>query len=175
MRSVDSSALIASLALLLSGCASVPNEPVMRPIPPPPAGPPAGAATVVYAPPSTATPVATNLTIVPPGVEVSSNFVAHAQTNLAGSVGTAVNASPQGTPQYELIPPRPGPNYFWRDGFWQWQGSWVWIPGQWEYRPPPAVIFVPEPGFHYHYRFGPRLHRPWHHPGVPPPHRRWRY
>jgi hypothetical protein len=159
MWRIGSISLLASAVLFICGCESTPREPVMRPIPPPPPGPPPGAAIVVYGP-------ATNIVASAPGVstnvisapnpaeagryEVSSNYVATAQTNAA--MGASVQGG-QGMPQYEIIPPRPGPDYVWRDGYWSWQGTWVWIPGQWMYRPPP-VIFMPEPGFSYHYHFG---------------------
>jgi len=161
-----------AVILLITGCAETPRQPVMRPIPPPPPGPPPGVATVIYAPPPTsvaAAPVSnlsTNTTTLS-NYEVSSNFVASVQSTNALSGQAQV--SPSGTPQYELIPPRPGPNYLWRDGFWRWEGTtWAWVPGQWEPHPQ-AVIFV-EPSFgfgydYYHYggawRHGPGRHRRW--------------
>jgi hypothetical protein len=101
-----------------------------------------------------------------PGYEVSSNFVASAgQTNVSTFGQVAASA---GTPQYEIVPPRPGPDYVWRDGFWRWEGAWVWVPGQWEYRPPQVIIVEPSFGFGYHYGFGGpryyphRYYRRWH-------------
>lgn len=35
-------------------------------------------------------------------------------------------------PRREYIPPRPGPRYTWRAGYWDWQGGrWVWVGGVW--------------------------------------------
>jgi hypothetical protein len=151
----------------LSGCAEIPKEPVMRPIPPPPPGPPPGVATVIHAPaPAGAASVSTNASIRLGNYEISSNYVGVADTTNVAAQAAA------GTPQYELIPPRPGPDYLWRDGFWRWEGKWVWVPGVWEYRPSP-VIFI-EPGFSYHYGFG----GPWHHHYYGPrafPHRHHRH
>ncbi|HTG43691.1 MAG TPA: hypothetical protein VK633_04090 [Verrucomicrobiae bacterium] len=98
-------------------------------------------------------------------LEVTSNYVASAvapQTNPGQPVQTAAQPA---VPQYEVVPERPGPDYVWHDGYWTWQGTWVWAPGQWIYRPPPVMI-VPGGGFYYHQHFGGprwRYGRPGHH------------
>jgi hypothetical protein len=143
--------MLVAATFALIGCEEMPKQPVMRPIPPPPPTPPPG---VVYVPPA----VAAAANPVPPGYEVTSNFVGTAQ------VPQNTQASPQSvqsTPQYEVVSPRPGPDYVWHDGFWNWNNGWVWVPGQWVYQPP-SVIIVPGPGYYY----GPRYY---HGPG------RWRY
>jgi hypothetical protein len=137
---------------LLAGCVETP-KPVMRPIPPPPSTPPPG---VVYVPPNTA--MITNYavpTITPNGnFEVSSNFVGSVQSPAPnGASGQVVQTAPL---QYEIVPPRPGPGYVWHDGTWQWNNGWMWVPGEWVYRPGPPVIIV-QPGYyygprHYYYR-----------------------
>jgi hypothetical protein len=143
---------------LLMGCVETPKQPVMRPIPPPPSTPPPG---VVYVPPTvvvTNAPAPTVSATAPAGTnnfEVSSNFVANGQAPaVTGSApAQVVQTAP---PQYEVVPPRPGPDYVWHDGAWTWNNGWSWVPGQWVYRPAPPVIIV-EPGFyygrrHYYYR-----------------------
>ena len=147
--------LVLLAGALLAGCAETPRQPVMRPIPPPPSTPPPG---LVYVPQTVVTtnsPALTELANYPPGFEVSSNFVANAQSATPGSpvqVGQPV-------PQYEMVPPQPGPDYIWRNGYWRWEGAWVWIPGEWVYRPPQVIIapgwYYPPPyygrGYHGHY------------------------
>jgi hypothetical protein len=154
----------------MSGCAEMPTQPVLRPIPPPPPSPPPGMATVIYAPITNAAPAAVPNTLTnAPNYEVSSNFVASGQVTNGGSSAVAVASAPPGTPQYELIPPRPGPGYVWRDGFWRWSGAgWAWMPGFWEEQAP-AVIFV-EPGFGFGYHYRP-YGGPWRH--GPGRYRRW--
>jgi hypothetical protein len=144
----------------LAGCAETPKQPEMRPIPPPPPTPPPG---VAYVPaPATGTtgvpngimaqnPPGTSSTIGP-GIEVSSNFVGGAQTPV--TTGMQVVTPNAGVPQYEVVPPRPGPDYVWRNGYWRWEANtWAWMPGEWIYQPP-SVIIVPRPGYYYG--------RPWH-------------
>src|SRR5262245_13061867 len=86
--------------LLLLGCAETPVEPTMRPIPPPPSTMPPGVASV------------------PPAV-IQTNVVVGAQPNSWTPTETQ-GISP--APQFEIIPPRPGHDFFWQDGFWSWQG-----------------------------------------------------
>ncbi len=146
--------VLATVALAFTGCEEVPKQPVMRPIPPPPPTPPPG---VVYVPPSvtanSAQPPAQINTNSVQGYEVSSNFV--------GNVRAPQNAQPstqaeQPVPQYEMVPPKPGLDYVWHDGFWSWNNGWVWNSGQWVYQPP-SVIIVPGPGYYYgpRYYYGP--------------------
>lgn len=147
----------------------------MRPIPPPPPTPPPG---VVYVPqmvytnggamvaapaPQAAAPAPATPVVSPSGqpLEVSSNFVSSApapgQTVPPGSPGApggAVAAAPQ--TQYEVVPPRPGPDYIWRDGYWRWENAWVWVPGQWVFEGPEVIIV---PGGYYHHGYGWRYGR----------------
>ena len=35
--------------------------------------------------------------------------------------------------RYERRPHRPGPEYVWLAGAWDWQGTgWIWVPGRWD-------------------------------------------
>ena len=152
---------IAALALALfavsfAGCEETPKQPVLRPIPPPPPTPPPGVAYVP--PPANSAPVTiAGSTNNVQGFEVTSNFVGNAQP------APSVQHSTQPVPQYEQIPPRPGPDYVWHDGFWSWNNGWAWNSGQWVYQPP-SVIVVPGPGYYYgpHYYYGPRPYRYYH-------------
>ena len=146
-------------ALLLAGCEQTPKQPVMRPIPPPPPTPPPG---VVYLPPTVMMPNS-----VPAGVQVTTNTVQgyEVTSNFVGNVQAPQNSqastqSGQPIPQYETVPPKPGPDYVWHDGFWSWNNGWVWIPGQWVYQPP-SVIIVPGPDYYYgpRYYYGPGPYR----------------
>ena len=172
MRATGTISLGILTTVFLSGCVETPRQAVMRPIPPPPSGPPPGAAVVVYRP----VPGVTNAPVltVPStnslgqeGYEVSSNFVASAGSTATNFTTAAAIPYSAGTPQYEIVPPRPGADFVWRNGFWRWEGTWVWVPGQWEFRPPQVIIVEPGFGFGYHHHFGgPRYY--------PPRHRRWR-
>lgn len=160
------------MTVFLVGCAETPKQPVMRPIPPPPPTPPPGA---VYSAPaytvntnalppmivSTSTPPASIAGSVPPqgtngsGLEVSSNFVGNAQNPvMTPGPGQAPAQLVPPAAQYEVVPPRPGPDYIWKDGYWQWNNGWVWVPGTWVYAAP-SVIIVPEPWYYHrpYYRY----------------------
>jgi hypothetical protein len=42
-----------------------------------------------------------------------------------------------------LYEQRPGTDYVWVNGSYDWQGdAWVWVPGRWELRPAPRVTWV---------------------------------
>jgi hypothetical protein len=65
-------------------------------------------------------------------------------TSLVLSVGLLASVGcettlwvPTGPPaaRVDVAVPAPGPGLIWIDGWWDWQGSWVWRPGRWE-RPP---------------------------------------
>ena len=35
-------------------------------------------------------------------------------------------------PPVEMMPPSPGPDYYWSDGYWNWgPAGWIWIGGRW--------------------------------------------
>lgn len=49
----------------------------------------------------------------------------------SAQVGIYVHLGPP-APRYESVPPRPGPGYAWRPGYWGWAGGrWVWNGGIW--------------------------------------------
>ena len=43
----------------------------------------------------------------------------------------------------EEVEPCPGKEYVWQKGHWQWNGSWVWVRGNWGRRPHPEGVFIP--------------------------------
>ena len=47
----------------------------------------------------------------------------------------------------------PGPGYLWIDGFWDWRGHYVWVPGSWVRRPHPHAVWVPGRGYYNHGRY----------------------
>ena len=159
------------------GCAETPRRPVLRPIPPPPASPPPGA---VYSPAPTPAPNAsaaqtpavtlTNAPGTQSGYEVTTNFAPNATIQNAPGSDVVGSVTPDtGVPQYEVVPERPGIDYDWVDGYWAWQGRWVWVPGRWVWRPQPRVIVSPEFYWGPRYYYGPRYYHGWRHgPG------RWR-
>src|SRR3954466_6057808 len=157
---------LACLASFLGGCAETPHKPVLRPIPPPPSTPPPGV-TYIPQPPTVATnipqPQTPHPTVITPnaapGYEISTNFTPNA--NLQNAPGTepssiaTVTPDASGIPQYEVVPEQPGPDYIWADGYWSWQGRWIWVPGRWIWQPQPHVIITP--GFYWgpRYYYGP--------------------
>ncbi len=149
----------------LAGCVDTPRQPVLRPIPPPPPTPPPGIVStqpgtlVSPAPPSLrGNPTVAEVASTPTnasGLEVTSNFVANAQS--PATIGNPTAPAPiiqSNVPQYEEVPPRPGPDYQWQNGYWRWDNAWVWVPGQWILASP-SVIIVPEGRYYYHRRYGP--------------------
>jgi len=55
-------------------------------------------------------------------------------------------------PQAEVVPVSPGPDYVWIDGYWAWNGRWVWTPGRWKIRPHLRAVWAP--GHWIHGRHG---------------------
>jgi YXWGXW repeat-containing protein len=48
------------------------------------------------------------------------------------------------SPRYERRAPRPGANYVWVGGFWNWDNrNWRWVPGRWETRVAPEAYWIP--------------------------------
>ena len=46
-------------------------------------------------------------------------------------------------PRVEVIPPPPGPDYYWVPGYWNWNGTtWIWIGGSWVIRPWHGAVWV---------------------------------
>ncbi len=37
----------------------------------------------------------------------------------------------------------PGPGYVWVDGYYDWRGRYVWVPGSWMRPPRPHAVWVP--------------------------------
>jgi hypothetical protein len=58
-------------------------------------------------------------------------------------------------PRVEVMPPAPGPAYFWVAGHWRWEhGAHVWVGGRWEGTRPgylwaPAHWVAAGPNWHY--------------------------
>jgi len=47
------------------------------------------------------------------------------------------------SPRYERRPPRPGPDYVWVSGFWNWDGArWGWVSGRWEVAAAPDAYWI---------------------------------
>ena len=44
-------------------------------------------------------------------------------------------------PLVEYVPFAPGPGYRWVPGYWSWDGSWVWVSGEWR----PYVYYYARP------------------------------
>jgi hypothetical protein len=56
--------------------------------------------------------------------------------------------------RHEVVVVRPGPNYVWVPGYWNWAGrQYVWVAGSWVLPPRPGAIWV-----------GPRVVYRYHHP-----------
>jgi len=171
--------LLMTAALVLMGCAETPRRPTLRPIPPPPSSPPPGVSMVapqlIYTNAASALQNATPTNPQSPaspvqqGMEVTTNFVPGTIQPPTGAVAGNGQVAPQAAnppPQYEVVPERPGPDYIWNEGYWSWQGAWVWVPGRWVLAPEPNIIVVPR----YEYGWGYRpyyYHRGW------GPRRRW--
>jgi hypothetical protein len=47
--------------------------------------------------------------------------------------------------QKDVIPIPPGPRTLWYfiNGYWDWRGQYVWVPGHWRTRPHPGDIWLP--------------------------------
>lgn len=61
--------------------------------------------------------------------------------------GIAVSLGPPAV-RYEERPVRPGPDYLWVEGYWDWGGAdWVWVPGTWD-RAPHAHARWERPRYH---------------------------
>jgi hypothetical protein len=59
--------------------------------------------------------------------------VAPASAQVSGGVNIRIGPP---APIVERIPAAPGPNYFWRAGWWRWSGNaYVWAPGAYVVRP----------------------------------------
>ena len=58
------------------------------------------------------------------------------------SEATAPTAPPP--PRAEVIPPSPGPQMVWEQGYWSFNGAtWDWIPGHYAARPQPTAQWMP--------------------------------
>ena len=48
-------------------------------------------------------------------------------------------------PQYDPMPPQPGPDYIWIQGSWiRSGGNWVWVRGRWDRAPRPGMRYEPD-------------------------------
>lgn len=57
--------------------------------------------------------------------------------------GTVVATAPP-TPQVEVVPIAPGPDYVWLPGYWSIgvRGGWIWVGGHYVIRPRPHAVWV---------------------------------
>lgn len=62
----------------------------------------------------------------------------------AASEQGIVAAKPMATPSIpsETIPPPPGANATWVPGHWEWNGTWVWVPGYYTIKPAAEATWV---------------------------------
>jgi hypothetical protein len=59
------------------------------------------------------------------------------------SANTTVVVQSAPTPQVEVIPATPGPDYLWTPGYWSWNGgTWIWIGGYWHYPSRPGHLWI---------------------------------
>ena len=67
-------------------------------------------------------------------------------------------AGPPPPPVVGVVGYAPGPGYVWIDGFYDWRGRYVWVPGYWARPPHPHARWVPGRAYygrgHYSYRRG---------------------
>ena len=57
----------------------------------------------------------------------------HGTVRAASPGEVSVQTATPPPPQVEVVPPAPGPAYFWIAGYWRWEGgAHVWVPGYWE-------------------------------------------
>jgi hypothetical protein len=55
--------------------------------------------------------------------------------NIISADAQVVIVRPREHVEVEVRPARPGANYYWRPGEWQWRGrEYVWVPGVWVIR-----------------------------------------
>ena len=63
---------------------------------------------------------------------------AHAQI----SFGIHIGEPP--APRAYRVPPRPGPDYVWVEGYHRWDGrAYAWVPGRWDRGPQARAVWVP--------------------------------
>ncbi len=46
-------------------------------------------------------------------------------------------------PLHETVPSCPSGQHCWVDGYWEWNGSWYWLPGRWSTKPHARAQWVP--------------------------------
>ena len=56
----------------------------------------------------------------------------------------SVTQLPEGPPppRMQTMPPPPNRQFVWTQGYWDWRGRWVWVPGHWGPRPRPGSTWV---------------------------------
>jgi hypothetical protein len=72
-------------------------------------------------------------------------------TNVAPQVATADGVytgqptQPPPADQQDVVPvcPGPVPQWYFINGYWDWRGQWVWVPGHWRPRPHSGDIWLP--------------------------------
>lgn len=89
------------------------------------------------------------------GLLLSGALLAGAALPASAQVNVNLRFGPP-PPVYEARPPAPGPGWYWRPGYYHWNGyRYVWYRGQYVRRPYADARWVPE-----HYWRGPDGH--WH-------------
>ena len=69
--------------------------------------------------------------------------------DVAGGVSVSIGPPPV---RYDERSVRPGPDYLWVSGYWDWGGGdWLWVPGTWTRSPHSHAHWV---GPRYHQRHG---------------------
>jgi hypothetical protein len=96
--------------------------------------------------PAAATPASPQTTVTQ-----SDSASATATANPTSANPTAVAPTSPPTPQVEVIPVSPEPDYLWTPGWWSWNGdAWIWFGGYWGYPSRPGHVWFN--GHFYHGR-----------------------
>jgi outer membrane lipoprotein SlyB len=76
------------------------------------------------------------------------NFMINTPTTIGGTsevstTETVVSDAPPAAPAETVTVVQPGPDYYWIDGEYDWNGiTWVWVGGHWGYPPHPHAVWV---------------------------------
>jgi hypothetical protein len=72
---------------------------------------------------------------------LAAGSVVPASAEVSGGINIRIGPPP---PVVERIPVAPGPNYYWRAGWWRWNGTaYVWAPGAYVVRPYAGARWIP--------------------------------
>lgn len=72
-------------------------------------------------------------------------LMAGSLTGCAGRAYVAYGGPPPPPPPMAsgYVGRAPGPGYVWVDGYYDWRGRYVWVPGSWMRPPRPRAVWVP--------------------------------